>query len=412
MRTLLVPVAVLLLASAALAAEPEFRKDGVDAAAYGMGAGYPLGTRFSIGAQPTLIGALSRYDELLPARTVVKGTSTWSFKRDGTLPAISYLYQGTQRDLQDYLDRNPVTGFLVAHDDTILFERYQYDRTDAHRLTSQSMAKTVTAMLIGIAVGEGKIRSIDDLAEAYVPDLAGSAYGRTPIRALLNMSSGVAFEERYDGRGDSAKMARGLFVAGVGESSAKVMAQFTMQVNPPGRVFHYAGSETMVLGLVLRAATDQPVAGYLSEKIWQPIGAEADASWVTDVFGQEATLCCFNAVLRDYARFARLLAHEGAWNDRQLIPRQWVKDATTVRAEDEHLRPGRVSGSFGYGYQVWLLGNPAGTYSLRGIRGQAIFVDPASKLVMVQTSARPQPIDPGTFENVLVWRTLVEQVRR
>lgn len=412
MRPFLVPVASVLLASAALAAEPEFRKDGMDAAAFGMGAGYPLGTRATLGNQPYLVGSLSRYDELLPARTVAKGTSTWSFKRDGTLPAIGYLYQGAQRDLQDYLDRNPVTGFLVARDDTILFERYQYDRSDTHRLTSQSMAKTVTAMLIGIAVGEGRIRSIDDAAEAYVPDLAGSAYGQTPIRALLNMSSGVAFEERYDGKDDSAKMGRGLFVPGVAESSAKVLTQFNMRVNPPGRVFHYAGSETMTLGLVLRAVTGRPVAEYLSETIWQPIGAEADASWVTDAFGQEATFCCFNAVLRDYARFARLLAHEGAWNGRQLIPRQWVRDATTVRAEDEHLRPGRVSGSFGYGFQVWLLGNPAGTYSLRGIRGQAIFVDPASKLVMVQTSARPQPTDPGIFENVLVWRALVEQVRR
>lgn len=405
-------IAVAMLSSAALAAEPEFRKDGPDAAAYGMGAGYPLGTRATLGNQLNLVGGLSRYDELLPARTVAKGASTWAFKRDGTLPAVSYAYQGARRDLQEYLDRNPVTGFLVARDDTILFERYQYDRTDSHRLTSQSMAKTVTAMLVGIAVGDGKIRSVDDPAETYVPDLAGSAYGQTPIRALLQMSSGVAFEERYDGKDDSAKMGRGLFVPGVAESSAKVLAQFNMRVNPPGRVFHYAGSETMTLGLVLRAVTGRPVADYLSETIWQPIGAEADASWVTDVFGQEATFCCFNAVLRDYARFARLLAHEGAWNGRQLIPRQWVKDATTVRAEDEHLRPGRVSGSFGYGYQVWLLGSPAGTYSLRGIRGQAIFVDPTSKLVMVQTSARPQPTDPGTFETVLLWRALIEQFRR
>ena len=412
MRFVATSIAVALLSSAVLAAEPEFRKDGPDAAAYGMDAGYPVGTRLTLTSQRSLVGTLSHYDEILPARAVARSASAWQFKRDGTLPAISYVYQGARRDLQDYLDRNPVTGLLVARDDAILFERYQYDRTDAHRLTSQSMAKTVTAMLIGVAVGEGRIRSIDDPAEAYVPDLAGSAYGQTPIRALLHMASGVAFEERYDGRGDSARMWRGLVDPGVAGSTAKVLTQFNTRKHPPGRVFHYAGSETMVLGLVLRGATGRPPAEYLAEKIWQPIGAEADASWVIDVFGHEMAFCCFNAALRDYARFARLLAHGGDWDGRQVIPRQWVTDATTVRPEDDYLRPGKVSPAFGYGYQVWLLGSPAGTYSLRGIRGQAIFVDPTSKLVMVQTSARPQPTDPGTFENVLVWRAVVEHVRR
>ncbi len=405
-------IAVAMLSSAALAAEPEFRKDGHDAAAYGMDAGYPIGTRLTLTSQRSLVGTLSHYDEILPARPVAKGADVWSFKRNGSLPAVSYTHQGARRDLQEYLDRNPVTGLLVARDDTILFERYQYDRTDAHRLTSQSMAKTVTAMLVGVAVGEGKIRSIDDPAETYAPDLAGSAYGQAPIRALLHMASGVAFEERYDGKGDSARMGHGLIVPGTATSTAKVLTQFNTRVHPPGHVFHYAGSETLVLGLVLRGATGRPPAEYLSEKIWQPIGAEADASWVTDVFGQEMTFCCFNAVLRDYARFARLLAHGGDWDGRRVIPRQWVTDATTLRPEDDYLRPGKVSPTFGYGYQVWLLGSPAGTYSLRGIRGQAIYVDPVSKLVMVQTSARPQPTDPGSFESVLLWRALIERFRR
>lgn len=132
-----------------------------------------------MGKQQNLVGVLSRYDELLPARPVARGASAWSFKRDGALPAVSYAHQGARRDLPEYLNRNPITGFLVTRDDAMLFERYQYDRTGAHRLTSQSMGKTVTAMLIGIAVGEGKIRSIDDPAETYVPNLAGSAYGRS-----------------------------------------------------------------------------------------------------------------------------------------------------------------------------------------------------------------------------------------
>jgi CubicO group peptidase (beta-lactamase class C family) len=404
---------LLLLGFEALAAEPEFRKDGQQANAYGMEAGYPIGTRQTSSQQQNLVGSLSHFDELYQNRVVAKPATPWSFRRENKLPEVRYSYQGGRFDLSDYLDRNPVTGLLIARDDMILFERYQYARTDAHRFTSQSMAKTITAMLIGIAVGEGKIRSIDDKAEVYVPSLVGSAYGETPIRALLNMSSGVAFTERYDGKDDIAALGRGLFVPGVAESTAKVLARFNDRTKPPGTVFHYAGSETLTLGLVLRGATGHSAAEYLSEKIWQPIGAEADASWVVDVFGQEVTYCCFNAVLRDYARFGRLLAHGGNWNGRQIIPRQWVTDATTVRPEDGHLRPGAFSGTFGYGYQVWLLaGEPAGTYSLRGIRGQILFVDPVSRLIMVQTAARPQPVDSGMAENTILWRALVEQARR
>ncbi len=408
-------VAFLLpfVAVAALAAEPEFRKDGPHADAYGIDAGYPIGSRLTQSQQRFLVGSLSHYDEIFSSRTVGKPMTAWSFRRENSLPEVHYAYQGGRYDLNDYLDRNPVTGLLIARDDMILFERYQYARTGSDRFTSQSMAKTITAMLVGIAVGEGKIRSIDDKAEVYVPALAGSAYGGTPIRALLNMSSGVEFSERYDGKDDIATLSRGLFIPGTAMGTAKLLTQFDNRTQPPGTVFHYAGSETLTLGLVLSAATGRPLADYLSEKIWQPIGAEADASWITDVFGHEVAYCCFNAVLRDYARFGRLLARDGNWDGRQVIPRQWIKDATSVRPEDGHLLPGRVSPGFGYGYQVWLLGGePAGTFSLRGIRGQVLFVDPVSRLIMVQASARPQPVDAGMAENTALWRALVARQRR
>ena len=410
MKTVAAFALALHLAAGASAAEPEYRKDGPDAAAYGQAEGYPIGTRQTLSNRQNLVGAFSHYDELVPARKVEKPSAAWTFRREGSLPNVTYTYQGVRSDLQGYLNRNPVTGFLVARDDTILFERYQYDRNDTQRMTSQSMAKTVTAMLVGIAVGDGAIRSIDDLAESYVPDLAGSAYGQTPIRALLHMASGVAFEERYDGKDDIAALSRGLVVPGVAASTAKVLAQFNTRVNPPDHVFHYAGSETMTLGLVLRAATGRTLVEYLSERIWRPIGAESDATWMIDVFGQEMAYCCFNAVLRDYARFGRLMAHGGAWNGQQVIPRQWVTDATTVRPEEAAAR--RASASFNYGYQVWLLNDPSGTYSLRGVRGQVLYVDPGSKLIMVQTSVRPEPTDPGAFESVLLWRALVSQAGR
>ena len=150
--------------------------------------------------------------------------------------------------------------------------------------------------------------------------------------------------------------------------------QFNVRAAPPGTKWNYASAETLVLGLVLRAAIRRPITDYLREKIWQPIGTEANASWAIDISDQEVTFCCFNAVLRDYARFGRLLAHDGLWEGRQLIPRQWVIDATTVRPADGYLAPGVATRYDGYGYQVWIQSGSERRFALKG---------------------RPRPVYPG-----------------
>ena len=302
------------------------------------------------------------------------------------------------------------TGLLIVKDDTILYEHYRYARTDRDRFLSQSMAKTITAMLIGIAISENKIRSIDDPVLAYVPSLANTEYGKTSIQDLLHMSSGVAFTENYDGSDDVAKLGRDLFGA-PGKDAVASVAQLNTRIAPPGTKWHYASAETEILGLVLRAAIGQPVADYLHERIWQAIGTEADASWAIDGTGQEVTFCCFNAVLRDYARLGRLLAHDGAWEELQVIPRQWLLDATTVHPTSAYLAAGAATPYFGYGYQVWIFPGEQRRFALLGIRGQMILVDPASKLVMVQTAVRNNPSDrAANAETVALWLGLVKQL--
>ena len=226
------------------------------------------------------------------------------------------------------------------------------------------------------------------------------------------MSSGVDFKETYDGQDDIARLGRDLF-GRPGKAPVVSLAQFNTRVAPPDTQWHYASSETEILGLILRRVTGKPVADYLSEKIWQRIGTEADASWAIDGTGQEVTFCCFNAVLRDYARFGRLLAHDGAWNGREVIPRQWLMDATTVRSSDAHLAPGVATKYYGYGYQVWLLPGADRRFVLLGIRGQMIFVDPATKLVMVHTAVRPKAVDrAASAETVALWLAVVDQLGR
>jgi CubicO group peptidase (beta-lactamase class C family) len=388
---------------------PVFSDTGPDAAAYGATSGFPLGTRATASQPEHLVGTYSHFDDLFPSRPVRRATMPWLFKR-APEPAISYQFRSDRRSIDDYLGRNPTTGLLIARDDTILYEHYQYARTDRDRFLSQSMAKTITAMLIGIAVSENKIRSIDDPVLAYVPALANTEYGKTPLRDLLHMSSGVAFRENYDGQDDIARLSRDLF-GGAGKDPVASVAQFNTRIAPPGTTWHYASAETEILGLVLRAVTGEPVANYLHDRLWQAIGTEADASWSMDGTGQEITFCCFNATLRDYARLGRLLAHDGAWEGRQLIPRQWLLDATTVQPADTYLAPGKATPYFGYGYQVWILPGERRSFALLGIRGQMILIDPASKLVMVHTAVRGKPAEPGALaEPIALWLGVVAQL--
>ena len=385
------------------AASPRFSQGGPDAEEYGASQGYPVGDRGTCSRPVFLVGCHSHLDQVYEARLVRRATMASPLARAAVEPTIRYDYQGQTFTFDDYLARNPATGLLIARGDTILIERYQYAQHDRHRLTSWSMAKTVTAMLIGIAIAEGRIRSVDDLAAAYVPALVGTEYGRTSLRHMLQMSSGVRFIEEYSGNDDIARLSADTFRQ-VGPGGVQALKPFNIRIAPAGSKFYYASAETQVLGLVLRSAVGRPLAEYLQEKIWEPIGAEADATWLIDRSGQEAAYCCINAVLRDYGRLGLLLANGGNWRGRQIIPAAWIDDATRVHPDQPQPSTG------GYGYQVWILSGERRMFVLRGIRGQAIYVDPASRLVMVHTAVRKQARDPGIGEANALWRNLVKQL--
>jgi CubicO group peptidase (beta-lactamase class C family) len=313
-------------------------------------------------------------DEFHAARGVQRAVAPRELKRAAPNAELDKL-------LNAFLDGHPNTGLLILKGDTILAERYQYERKPEHRFTSMSMAKTLVAMLVGIAISENRISSIDDRADKYVPRLKGHPYGETPIRHLLTMSSGVKFTEMNDGMGDMALMVRMTFL-GEGPGGVDTVLPFKQRVSPAGKYFAYAAAETQVLGLVLRAATGKPLAEYLSEKIWQPMGAEADATWNLDAGGHEIAFCCINATLRDWGRVGLLLANDGALGGQQIIPAAWVRAATTPDAP--HLRNTR--GMSGYGYQTWLISPLVRRFALIGVRGQAVLVDPDTKTVVVHTA--------------------------
>ncbi len=358
-----------------------------DEAALGKAQGYPACAIGAVGDTKCLVGALSHFDKLYPAKAVAKGPAVRELKRAPNEPPITYRMgmgnpSGPVKTVDDFLAENRNTGLLVLKDDLILVERYQYDRKPEQRFQSYSMAKTVLSMLVGIALSEQKIRSIDDRADAYVPDLKGHPYGETTLRHLLTMSSGVRFAENYSGDDDSQVLGAKT-IGQRGPGGVDAVSTFRTREAPAGTRFKYASGESQVLALVLRAAVKQPLVEYLSEKIWKPMGAEADATWHVDAGGQETGFMGINATLRDWGRFGLLLAHDGARDGKQIIPAEWVKAATT--AEAPHLQVGVASKFNGYGYQTWLIHPKDRIFAALGLRGQAVMVDPARKVVMVHT---------------------------
>lgn len=396
-------------------AGPSFSATGPDAAVYGANEDYPLPDvmearrRGNPWERKYRVAAFTHLDQLYPTRLVARAGSVWRFKRSQA--ELHYDFGGNRLSLVDYMARNPVTGLLIAKDDQILFERYQYARTDKDRFVSQSMVKSITGLLIGIAISEGAIKSVDDTPDMYAPGFQGSEYGKTPIRDLLHMSSGVDFGESRDGGRDLNRLWNGM---GIAFPSTKIgtvesMVQFNQRVAPAGTRFHYASIEPDVLAMALHHAVEKSASDYLREKVWEPIGAEADARWLIDAEGFELAHFGFNAVLRDYARLGRLLAHDGAWEGRQIVPKSWVIEATTVRASDAYLLPGAAAKRFGYGYFLWLFPGARRQFAFIGYEGQYICVDPASKLVMAQTAVEA----PGAGDNDeawALWSALVDQV--
>ena len=372
---------IFVLAQAALAAPDED--------VLGKAQGYPDCWQIDRGllAEHCLVGGFSGYDKHIAARKVAKGTTVRPLKRASSEPSIAYDFAGRSGTIESFLQSHRNMGLLVLRGDTILIERYQYDRKPEHRFTSMSMAKTVVAMLVGIALHEGKIVSVDDRADKYVAELKGHPYGEISLRHLLTMSSGMRF-----GRNET-EMLTARTINGKSRGGADTMAAFRTRDAPSGTRFFYANGDSQVLGLVLRAATGKPIADYFSEKVWQPLGAEADATWLVDASGHETGFIGINATLRDWARLGLLLANDGTLDGREIVPAAWVRAMTS--ADAPHLKVGTATRFNGYGYQTWLIHPSERYFALLGARGQAVFVDPGTKVVVVHTAVYKDLQDVG-----------------
>ena len=373
----------------------------------GKAAGYPIGTPANwFYDESVRVGSFSNLDKLLPHYTLNKAASPLPLAKAAGEPKFEYRFENQTHTLDDFLARQRITGLLLIKDGEVLLERYQYDRTPAHRFVSHSMAKSIVSIAVGMALAEGKIASLDDAVSKYAPKLAGSPYGETSIRNLLRMSSGVPFNEVYDGKDDLTRFS----ILRRSQGSIVALRSFGGREVEQGKRFHYASSETVVLAVLLRAVTGTTLSEYLTERLWQPMGAEADATWVRSSDGLEIGSGSFNAILRDYGRLGVLLANDGAVGARQVVPKEYLLEATDWHRQPDAFAPKRATPYFGYGYQFWTFPGEKRRFALLGVYGQSIFVDPELKLVMVITAvAKNARVGKESFamERNAVWRALI-----
>lgn len=275
-------------------------------------------------------------------------------------------------DLAAYMAGQRSAALLVVHDGKLRLERYGLGFDADGRWTSFSVAKSITSTLVGAALRDGHIRSMDDKVTDHIPEMKGSAYDAVSIRQLLTMTSGVRWKEDYsDPHSDVARFNNHKPEDGV-DALESYLRKLPREV-PAGTRWNYSTGETNLVGVLVARATKKPLATYLSEKIWVPGGMEQQATWILSRTGQEISGCCIQAASRDFARFGLFILNGARANGQAIVPDGWLAEATTRRTEIA--RPGR-----GYGYQWWT--HDDGSFFATGIFGQGIFIDPKRKLVI------------------------------
>jgi CubicO group peptidase (beta-lactamase class C family) len=307
-----------------------------------------------------------------PSRSIEKDSISFQFTeaKVSKIPD-SVTVKKEKTSFETYLEDNETVAFLVIRNDTLLYENYWYNYHRSSIVPSFSMAKSVTSILIGIAIEEGLITSVDEPVTAYIPELKDNGFDKVSLEHLLQMTSGLKFNEGY--YNPFGTVATFYY----GRRLRKAIEKLELE-NPPGVGFDYTSGEAQLLGLVLeRALNGQTVSSYLEEKLWKPLQMEYDASWSIDKKknGLEKTFCCLNARARDFAKLGRLYLNKGNWNGQQIVSKAWVERSTAVDTTK--------GSSWEYQYQWWIP-TKTGDFMAEGILGQYIYVNPKTNLIIVR----------------------------
>lgn len=328
--------------------------------------------------------------EKFPFRKIETDTTHFSFPRARN-PRVPKAYHGNDSiklSFDEYLEKSETVAFLIIRNDSVYYEKYFHDYSQESTVPSFSMAKSILSILIGIAIEDGYIRSVNEPVTKYVPEMKDGGFANVTLEHLLQMTSGLKFSESYwNPFGDAAAFYYG--------KNLKKKTQRLKLITPPGEGFDYTSGSAQVLGLVLNNALPKgtTISEYLEQRLWKPLGMRFDATWSLDEKnGMEKTYCCLNARAIDYAKIGRLYLHKGNWNGKQIVPKAWVEASTKIDT---------INGSAKFYQYQWWIPSKTGDFAAKGILGQFIYVNPKKKLIIVRLGK-----DYGEVEWMDVFTTL------
>lgn len=332
---------------------------------------------WSIPQRDAAFRTMDRLPVLAKVNVIEAGERVFPLPKGAPLPA--------NLNVDAYMKAQRTAGLVIVQDGKLRLEKYGLDFGGTGKWTSFSVAKSLTSTLVGAAVRDGFIKSLDDKVTQYIPEMKGSAYDDVTIAQLLTMTSGVRWNEDYeDPKSDVA-----LFNEHKAEPGVDVTVSYMRKLPreaPAGSKWVYKTGETNLIGVLVTKATGRKLSDYLSEKVWAPFGMEQDASWLLGSTGHEISGCCIQASTRDFARFGLFMLGGGIAGGKAVLPDGWIERATVKQADIG--RPGK-----GYGFQWWTYDD--GSFAAQGIFGQGIFIDPKRRLVIASNSNWPRATDPA-----------------
>ncbi len=337
-----------------------------------------------------------RMYEVFPSRLIRRSPAPFRFERRLKDIEVTYRYNGRVNRLEEFLQRTTTLGLLVVKDDRIVYERYFFGASANSLFTSWSVAKSFVSALVGIAIDERLIAGVDQPIADYVPELRHSGYERATIKDVLQMASGVDFNEDYaNPLSDVDRMYLASFFFGLRINSYPVGVKSR---RPPGEAFDYVSVNTQALGMLVSRVTGKSLTAYLQEELWGPLGMEDDAYWITDRTGAEAmeyAFCCLNVSAQDYAKFGRLFVRGGDWDGRRIISEKWVRESVVPDKPFLRLtgpdRPewAQAAWDIGYQYQWWVPAGDDGEFTGIGVWGQYLYVNRRANVIIVKASVDP-----------------------
>jgi len=353
-----------------------------------------------------IVANFSNMAEAFITKPIVKNGDSSEFTYAPQELPETFTYRDNENSVDEFLARRATTALLVIKDNKITFEDYYLGTKNTDKRISWSMAKSFVVMLFGMQVDAGKI-DIEKPVGFYLPEMKDSGYENVKVKHVLQMSSGVQWNEDYlDFNSDINKMGRMLAIGGTLDD----MSTELKEDSTPGEIFHYVSIDTHVIGMIVRRVSGKSLVDLLQANIWNKLGMDNDAAWITDSQGAAFALGGLNVSTKDYARFGQLMLNNGNWHGEQLVSKNWVSEATTPGAD--YLKP--TATKLGYGYQIWLptLAIP-GEFFFVGVYGQYIYVNQQENIVIVKNSADKDFRDhlDSKQETIQFFRTVVDSFK-